>query len=158
MKLVRHEQELAARFQDQPFEIVGVNCDSEVDRARDAVARTGTTWRSFRNQAGDALAITSDWKVLGYLTVYHIDHHGIIRKRWIGIPPPAELAQMTGILVDSARRNLSPGAMPAVPAALSRSMVSKPAPAGESAVVTPRPGTGFLDKVYGEALPGADRP
>ena len=53
MKLIPHERELVARFEGQPFEIVGVNCERESRRLRDAVARTGMTWRSFRNQAGD---------------------------------------------------------------------------------------------------------
>jgi thiol-disulfide isomerase/thioredoxin/predicted esterase len=151
MKLVPHERELAARFQGQPFEIVGVNCDGDVDKARNAVARTGMTWRSFRNQAGNSQAITSDWKVLGYPTVYLIDHHGMIRKRWIGSPPPDELAQMTGTLVDAARQKLAPEAMPTVLAALSRSKVSKATPAETSATTSPRPGTGFIDKVYRDA-------
>ncbi len=53
MKLIPHERELVARFEGQPFEIVGVNCDVDVEKAHDAVARTGMTWRSFRNQADE---------------------------------------------------------------------------------------------------------
>ena len=148
MKLIPHERELVARFQGQPFEIVGVNCDSDVGKARDAVARTGMTWRSFRNRAGDARAITSDWKVLGFPTVYLLDHHGIIRKRWIGGPLPEELGHVTGVLVDAARRNLPADEMKAVIASLALPAVPKAVAHTASAADEPRAGTGFLDKVY----------
>ena len=151
MKLIPHERELVARFEGQPFEIVGVNCDSDVEKARDAVARTGMTWPSFHDQVGGARAITSDWKVLGYPTLYLIDHHGIIRKRWIGGPPPDDLVHRTEILVDAARRRLSLDAMPTVVAALRLPAVPETASVGVPAIPTPRPGTGFLDKVYREA-------
>jgi hypothetical protein len=48
-RLIPHERELVARFQGEPFEIVGVNCDSDIGKARDAVTRTVMTWRSFRD-------------------------------------------------------------------------------------------------------------
>jgi len=155
MKLIPHERELAARFQGQPFEIVGVNCDSDVGKARDAVARTGMTWRSFRDQTENGRAITSHWKVVGYPTVYLLDHHGTIRKRWIGGPPPEELAHMTGVLVDAARRNLPPDAMQPIVAALPLPVpvpsAPKAVPDRPPAADAPRPGTGFLDKLYREA-------
>ena len=45
------------------------------------------SWRSFHDHTEDRrAAITSDWKVIGYPTLYLIDHHGIIRKRRIRCP------------------------------------------------------------------------
>ncbi len=152
MKLIPHERELVARFQGEPFEIVGVNCDSDVGKARDAVARTGMTWRSFRDHTDDArAAITGQWKVLGYPTLYLIDHHGIIRKRWIGGPPPEELTRMTAVLIDAARRNVAPDAMQAIVESLRLSPAPKAVPDRPIATNTSRPGTGFVDKLYREA-------
>jgi predicted peptidase len=110
------------------------------------------TWRSFRDHTEDSrAAITSDWKVIGYPTLYLIDHHGIIRKRWIGGPTPDELSHMTAVLIDAARRNVGLEAMHTVAAALPLS----PAP---KAIVDPpatdtqsTPNTGFCDKVFREA-------
>jgi poly(3-hydroxybutyrate) depolymerase/thiol-disulfide isomerase/thioredoxin len=152
MKLIPHERELAARFQGEPFEIVGVNCDSDVGAARDAVARTGITWRSFRDRTeGGRAAITGHWKVLGYPTLYLIDHHGIIRKRWIGGPTPEELTHMTGALIDAARRNIAPEAMRTVVAALPRSPAPKTLPDRAATANASRAGTGFIDKLYRDA-------
>jgi thiol-disulfide isomerase/thioredoxin/pimeloyl-ACP methyl ester carboxylesterase len=147
MKLIPHERELTVRFEGQPFDIVGVNCDENIEKAREAVVRTGMTWRSFRDHVGDARAITGDWKVLGYPTVYLIDHHGIIRKRWVGSPTSDELSHMTAVLVDAAQRKVGRDGMHAVVAAL-------PLPSAPKGAVHPPAenssgsNTGFHDKVF----------
>jgi thiol-disulfide isomerase/thioredoxin len=152
MKLIPHERELVARFQGEPFDIVGVNCDSDDGKARDAVARTGMTWRSFRDRTEDGrVAITSHWKVIGYPTLYLIDHHGIIRKRWIGGPTPEELTHMTGVLIGAARQKIGPEAMQTVVAALPLSPAPKALPDLAPTANTPPAGTGFLDKLYRDA-------
>ncbi|HEV2293643.1 MAG TPA: redoxin domain-containing protein [Tepidisphaeraceae bacterium] len=147
MKLIPHELELVKTFQEQPFDIVGVNCDSDIPKARAAVTRTKMTWRSFRDQINDKPTITKQWKVAGYPCLYLIDHHGTIRKRWIGSPPTDELAHMARILVDAARRNVSLDAMQPVVAALPLP-AAKAYPVVTSASVVPQPGSGFVEKVY----------
>jgi len=102
----------------QPFEVVGVNCDDDVSKAHAAAGRTQMTWRSFRDKVGDKPAITTQWKVAAYPTLYLIDHHGTIRKRWRGGPPPEELERLTRVLTDAARRNVPADAMGPVVAAL----------------------------------------
>ncbi len=102
MKLIPHELELANAFSDEPFQMVGVNSDQDISKVREAVVRTKMTWRSFKDIRDDHATISKDWKVLGYPTVYLIDHHGIIRRRWVGYPPANELMHMTRTLVDAA--------------------------------------------------------
>lgn len=148
MKLVPHERELVATYKGRPFDVVGVGCADDVENARAAAERTGMTWRSFRDQAGDRPAITKEWKILGFPTLYLIDHHGMIRKRWVGSPSPQELGHMVKVLVEAAERKLAPDEMQTVVAALARPPVApKPADAPPAAGAAPRPGTGFLDKV-----------
>jgi predicted esterase/thiol-disulfide isomerase/thioredoxin len=148
MKLIPHERDLVARFHGEPFEILGVNCDRDVGKARDAVTRTGMTWRSLRDRTeGARAAITSEWKLVGYPTLYLIDHHGIIRKRWIGGPTPEELTRMTAVLIDAARRNIGAEAMHAVVAALPLSPAPKTNIGPPPTDALSSPNTGFLDKV-----------
>ena len=118
MELVPHEVALVKSLRGQPFEIVGVNSDDDVSKARDAVTQTQMTWRSFRDKVGDEPAISTQWKVVAYPTLYLIDHHGTIRKRWRGGPPPEELERLTRVLTDAARRNVPADAMGPVVAAL----------------------------------------
>ena len=151
MKLIPHELELVARFQGQPFAIVGVNCDTDLDKAHAAVAKHKMTWRSFRDPADLRRPITSQWKVLGYPTLYLLDHHGIIRKRWVGGPSDRELVHTVGVLVSAAQRQASLDEMKSVVAALRlppaepNAATTKPGPGAQG-----RAGTGFLDKVYRE--------
>jgi dienelactone hydrolase/thiol-disulfide isomerase/thioredoxin len=147
MKLISHELELVKTFQMQPFDIVGVNCDADIPKARAAVAQTKMTWRSFRDKIDDKSTITTQWKVLGFPSLYLIDHHGTIRKRWVGSPAADELEHMVGVLVDAARRNVASDAMKPVVAALPLP-AAKSNPVGTPTNVAPQPGSGFVEKVY----------
>ena len=147
MKFIPHEIELAKTFEDQPFQIVGVNSDNDIRKARDAVAKTKIAWRSFRDIVDDKPTTSNQWKVVGYPTFYLIDHHGTIRKRWFGYPPTDQLLHMTRILVDAARRNVPSDAMQPVVAALALPPAA-PARAETPANVASRPGSGFVEKVY----------
>ena len=147
MKFIPHEVELAKTFEGQPFQIVGVNSDSDIPTACDAVAKTKISWRSFRDIVDGKPTISHQWRVVGYPTFYLIDHHGTIRKRWIGYPPPDELMHMTRVLVDAARRNVLSDAMQPVVAALSLP-AAKAKPVGTPAPVTPTTGSGFVEKEY----------
>jgi poly(3-hydroxybutyrate) depolymerase/thiol-disulfide isomerase/thioredoxin len=153
MNLIPHERELAAAYRGRPFDLVGVNCADEVENARAAAARTGMTWRSFRNESGDRPAITKQWTILGYPTLYLIDHHGTIRKRWVGSPPPDELGHMIKVLVAAAEQRVPADAMkPVITALTARPAPLPAAQAAPGPAAAPRPGTGFVEKVY----PGAD--
>ncbi len=147
MKLIPRERELAARLRNEPFAIVGVNCDPDLEKARLAVASSQMTWSSFRNQGTSGPAITEHWKILGYPTLYLIDHHGIIRRRWIGSPPAEELDSLTEVLVDSARRQLSVEQTAEVVAKLRPPTPTQPsAPRVEHGAA--RSGAKFLEKTH----------
>jgi thiol-disulfide isomerase/thioredoxin/poly(3-hydroxybutyrate) depolymerase len=152
MKLIPHEVALAKRFQGQPFDLVGVNCDTDLEKARAAVARTKMTWPSFRDQMGEGPTITSRWKILGFPTLYLIDHHGILRKRWVGGPSPEEFEESVGVLVDAAQKDVAADAMKPVVAALRAIPLKKEVEsAGPRTAGARRSETGFVNKVHHEA-------
>ena len=120
MKMIPHEKVLVGRFAADRFAIVGVNSDTDLDAARRAVVRHEVAWRSFRNAVEGKPAIANLWKVVGYPTLYLLDSDGIVRKRWIGNPPPDDLhASIERLMAGAAdeppsrtqsgaRRNLQP--------------------------------------------------
>lgn len=102
MKLIPHERALVARLKDKPFAIVGVNGDVEPEALSKALKETVIPWRSFQDKRADKEAISVEWKVFGWPTLYLIDHRGVIRKRWIGAPPAEILDRETDQLVEAA--------------------------------------------------------
>jgi thiol-disulfide isomerase/thioredoxin len=91
MKLIPHEKRVVEQFDRNRFAIVGVNSDTDLQAAREAASSHGITWRSFRNRGEGAEQISRQWNIVGYPTLYLLDGEGIVRKRWIGNPPPDDL-------------------------------------------------------------------
>jgi thiol-disulfide isomerase/thioredoxin len=101
MKMVPHERTLAQRFAGRPFAIVGVNGDfGQEEKARKAVASERIAWRSFRNYLLDEKReIASRWNVHEWPTVFLLDHEGVIRQVYRGVPEEAELDKAVEKLV-----------------------------------------------------------
>ncbi|MEJ7638157.1 MAG: TlpA disulfide reductase family protein [Singulisphaera sp.] len=76
MELIPHERALLARLKDKPFAIVGVNGDVEPEALSKALKETVIPWRSFQNKRADKEAISVEWRVFGWPTLYLIDHRG----------------------------------------------------------------------------------
>ncbi len=106
MKLIPHERELAERFAEQPFVIVGVNADDDPAVAVKAASERSVTWRSFRDKGEDRNTISSAWSAL-FPTVYVIDHEGIVRHRFSGNPTPSAMRECIEPLVDAAAKSRS---------------------------------------------------
>jgi len=73
-----HERALTEKLADQPFAILGINCD-EPDRFRRVLERKDVTWRNWHDGPGGS--ICQQYRVQSYPTVYVLDHEGIIRYR-----------------------------------------------------------------------------
>ena len=74
------------RYEGKPFTIVGVNSDKYGDDFKKKMEEHQVTWRSFKNERGEASAIATDFKLRGWPTLYLVDHKGVIRKKWVGSP------------------------------------------------------------------------
>jgi peroxiredoxin len=78
----RHLRKLIDQYAGRPFVGVGVNTDDDRAAARAFVEKNKFTWRSFWNgPKGRAGRITKDWNVHAFVTVYVIDHSGVIRSK-----------------------------------------------------------------------------
>lgn len=82
-----HERSLVAELQQKPFAIVGVNSDPDLDKLKPRLAAEQITWRSFGNgPEGTRGPIAKAWHVVGWPTIYVIDHLGVIRYKGHGNP------------------------------------------------------------------------
>ena len=72
-----YERSLVEKWQDEPFALIGVNTDPP-ERLSKYVKNGTSTWRNFRDvKAGGP--ISSKWDIVGWTTIYVLDHKGIIR-------------------------------------------------------------------------------
>ncbi len=77
-----HERSLTKELADQPFALVGVNSDRELEALRPRLEKERITWRSFWNgPAGSDGPIARAWDVMGWPTIYFLDGNGVIRER-----------------------------------------------------------------------------
>jgi protein-disulfide isomerase-like protein with CxxC motif len=61
-----------------PFVLIGVNSDSSLEVAREAVEKNQLTWRSFFDSQGK---IARKWDIQGWPTIILIDQKGVLRFR-----------------------------------------------------------------------------
>jgi len=84
--MIPHEKELAARWKDRPFALVGINSDQGGSEAlRKRLEENGMTWRN-AVEGSTSGPIASEWNVRGWPTLVVIDGEGVIRWRGHGGP------------------------------------------------------------------------
>jgi peroxiredoxin len=70
---------LVERFKAQPFALLGVECDKDPEKLREATRKGEITWRCWRDEGmGGPIAMT--WGVDRLPTVFILDHSGVIRS------------------------------------------------------------------------------
>ena len=77
-----HERSLVKRLENEPFALIGVNSDTDLEALKPVLEKEKITWRSFWNgEDGTGGPISKAWKVRGWPTIYVIDHKGVIRYK-----------------------------------------------------------------------------
>src|SRR5262249_14802946 len=103
--MIPHERSLVNRLEDKPFVLLGVNSDRDPEKLKSDLKENQVTWRSFQNQRKESKAISEEWGVQGWPTLYLIDHMGIIRKKWLGSPTAEVLDKEGEKLVQAAEKD-----------------------------------------------------
>ena len=99
-----HERSLVERLAAQPFAIVGVNSDDDLEALQPALKKENITWRSFWNGPdGTSGPISTRWNISGWPTLFLIDHEGVIRYKWLGAPEGDVLDKAIDELVAKAK-------------------------------------------------------
>jgi len=75
-----HERSLVARLKDQPFALVGVNSDKDLEKLKARMTEEKITWPSFRDESTSG-PIATKWNISGWPTIYVIDQKGVIRVK-----------------------------------------------------------------------------
>lgn len=103
-KHTKQYTELVKRLHGKPFEIVGINSDRKPETAKSHIEKTQITWRSFSNEGkGLGGAIQKEWNVHAGLTIYLLDHNGVIRPHHGGLDAE-DLYKTIAPLVEAAEK------------------------------------------------------
>ena len=76
-----HERSLVKRLADQPFALIGVNSDKDLDALQAVLKQENITWRSFWDGGNTRGPIASAWGVRSWPTIYVVDDRGVIRYK-----------------------------------------------------------------------------
>ena len=80
-----HERSLVEKYKNQPFAIVGINSDADLEKLKPVREQENISWRSFWNgPKGTAGPISTAWNVRGWPTLYILDAQGTIRYKAAG--------------------------------------------------------------------------
>ena len=100
-----HERSLVARLKDEPFALIGVNSDKDLQQVAEKNTAEQITWRSFWNgPEGTSGPISKRWGVSGWPTLYLIDAEGKIRHKFVGNPGDEKLDELIDALVAEAKQ------------------------------------------------------
>lgn len=89
-----HERSLVKQLANQPFALIGVNSDGDLDEIREIVKEKNITWRSFQNEAGSEGTISDVWGIKGWPTIFILDENGVIRWKGHGGDIDAEITKL----------------------------------------------------------------
>ncbi len=72
-----HERSLVQKLANEPFALIGVNTDQDLEMIKNVVREKNLIWRSFwdGNQK-----ISQSYGIRAFPTIMLIDHNGIIRE------------------------------------------------------------------------------
>ena len=80
-----HERSLVEKYKNEPFAIVGINSDPDLEALKPVRAKENISWRSFWNgPEGTNGPISTTWNVHGWPTLYILDAQGVIRCKMVG--------------------------------------------------------------------------
>jgi S1-C subfamily serine protease/thiol-disulfide isomerase/thioredoxin len=98
-RMYPHERKMVKDYQKRPFELLGINSDSE-KVLQQIVDDEQVTWRCWAD--GPEGPISLKWKVTGIPTMVLLDHNGIVRWQSSGAPAAEVLDEHVEQLVKEA--------------------------------------------------------
>lgn len=100
--LLPHLRELAEKYKDAPFTILGVTSDEDPAQFRELAKQNALAWRSVWD-GGRNGPVGRLYQVRSAPTLFLIDAQGLIQRTWVGEPNEPMLDEAIATLVAAAR-------------------------------------------------------
>lgn len=102
------EKAMVDGMKNRPFAVVGVNGDDDKEEVKRVIDKEKLNWSSWWDGGPNRNRIGERWQVNAYPTIYVLDHKGVIRYRFIGVPGPA-LEHAVDQLLQECEKEKKPG-------------------------------------------------
>jgi peroxiredoxin len=94
-------RQIVDAYAERPCALLGVNTDDQ-KVLKELIQQGTVTWRSWAD--GPDGPIAADWGVTAYPRIYLIDHHGVVRQQFNGVPDERVLTDAVEALVREAEQ------------------------------------------------------
>ena len=98
--MLPHEKALVKRLEKEPFALIGIDTDHDLEAFKKQLEKQGITWRNVWEgpvRAGQG-PLAQAWKVNAFPTIYVLDARGVIRAK-----DPRDLDRVVDTLVAEAK-------------------------------------------------------
>lgn len=94
-------------LKDRPFALLGVHIGGATrEQLKEVVDKEQLTWRSFVDPGNAGTGpIATRWNLSATPTLYLLDHEGVIRRKWAGVPDGSVMDAAVEKLVEAAERS-----------------------------------------------------
>jgi hypothetical protein len=79
--MLPHERDMVKRLANEPFTLLGINSDESRSALEKILKDENITWPNIYGGPPKENKIARTWNVMGWPTIYILDHEGIIRHR-----------------------------------------------------------------------------
>jgi hypothetical protein len=76
--MIPHEKALVERLKNEPFALVGINTDRDLDEFKQQCKKQGITWRS-SFQGSTSGPLCAAWGIHSFPTIFVLDAKGVVR-------------------------------------------------------------------------------
>jgi len=79
--MLPHEREMAKKYADKPFTLLGVNSDQSRSALKSTMEKEKITWPNIWGDSPAKNQIARAWEVTGWPTLFVLDHEGVVRHK-----------------------------------------------------------------------------
>jgi hypothetical protein len=79
--MIPHNRELVSRMQGKPFVFVGINSDESRSALEKTIEKEQINYPNIYDGRPGEGPINVQWNIMGWPTIYVLDHEGVIRAR-----------------------------------------------------------------------------
>jgi len=99
--MIPHERELVKGMKDKPFVLISVSADEKKETLEKFLEKEAMPWVHWWDE-GTESPLFRKFRIRAFPSLFLIDHSGIVREKWVGVPENEKLDKAVEDLVKEA--------------------------------------------------------